>query len=462
MSGRILIADSMATNRIVLKVRLAEARYETLFAADAASCLRMATENAPDVILLDRALPDMDGTDLVRRLRANPVTRELPVVMIMAGDDPAQRLAALRAGADDMLTKPFDEPVLMARLRCLLRSRDNGIDRQAQTAALGAIGVAEAAQPFEPAGRFVLVSERPESALRWRKELGAHLPERLQILTRDEALASDTTGAPDVYAIDADLGSAGSGLRLMSDLRCRSGSRHAAICMILPEAGGTSAAMAFDLGADDLVAPGVDPAELALRLRALLRRKRQGDRRRASLEDGLRLAMIDPLTGLYNRRFALAQLGHLLSEGEASGEGVAVMVIDLDRFKSVNDRWGHAAGDAVLAEVAARLGSTLREGDLLARIGGEEFLVALPRATLAEAQRRAEALREAVHHPTVALPDGGQLAVTVSIGLALSGPPAAAPRSGDRVADLIDRADRALLSAKADGRNQVMIGLTAA
>jgi two-component system cell cycle response regulator len=466
MAGRILIADGTATNRIVLKVRLAEARYETLFAPDGATCLRLAGTTAPDVILLDIALPDIDGTEVLRRLRAAPATREVPVIMIVSGDDPRQGLVALRAGADDVLAKPHDEQILMARLRRLMRSRDGAAQGTVARGSLGAMELAEAADGFEQPGRIALVTERPETAIRWRRELSLHLWERLILLSRDQALAlAGRDGAgPDVFLIDSDLGAAGSGLRLMSDLRCRGDSRHAAICIVQADADAARVAMAFDLGADDLVDPGVDPAELALRLRALLRRKRHADRLRASVENSMRLAMIDPLTGLYNRRFALAQLGHFLREAaSAPGEGgdVVAMVIDLDRFKSVNDRWGHAAGDAVLAEVATRLAATLDEGDLLARIGGEEFLVALPSASLAEARRRAEHLRDAVRAPAMALPDGGQLAVTISIGLALSGRrrPAGAT---DPVADLIDRADRALLTAKSGGRDQITFSRTAA
>jgi len=467
MAGRILIADGTATNRIVLKVRLAEARYETLFAPDGATCLRLATTSAPDVILLDIALPDIDGTEVLRRLRAAPATREVPVVMIVAGGDARQGIAALKAGADDVLNKPYDEQILMARLRRLMRSREDAAQGAMARGTLGAMGLAEASDGFEQPGSIALVTERPETGVRWRRELSLHLWERLILLSRDQALAlAGRDGAgPDVFLIDSDLGPAGSGLRLMSDLRCRGDSRHAAICIVQPDEDAVRAAMAFDLGADDVVAPQVDPVELALRLRALLRRKRNADRLRASVENSMRLAMIDPLTGLYNRRFALAQLGQFLRASAASGPGeggdVVAMVIDLDRFKSVNDRWGHAAGDVVLAEVATRLAASIDEGDLLARIGGEEFLVALPSASLAEAGRRAERLRDAVRAPDVALPGGGQLAVTISIGLALAGRSRPAS-SADPVADLIDRADRALLTAKSGGRDQITFSRTAA
>ncbi len=463
MAGRILIADGTATSRIVLKVRLTEARYETLFASDGATCLHLAATATPDVILLDLSLPDMDGAEVLRRLRQAPPTRDLPVIAIAPGGDTRAGLAAFRAGADDVLHKPFDEQVLMARLRRLLRGRDDAVHRSVARETLGAMGLAEAADGFEQPGRIALVAERPETAVRWRRDLSVHLWERLLLLSRDQALALAGAGGqgPDVFLIASDLGAAGSGLRLMSDLRCRGDSRHAAICMVQSHQDATLTAMAFDLGADDLVAPGVDPEELALRLRTLLRRKRHGDRLRASVEDSMRLAMIDPLTGLYNRRFALAQLGSFLRASPPDGGDVVVMVIDLDRFKSVNDRWGHAAGDAVLAEVAARLSANIREGDLLARIGGEEFLVALPSASLAEAGRRAEQLRDAVRAPSVSLPGGGKLDVTISIGLALSGRHRRGSVS-DPVADLIDRADRALLTAKSEGRDQVTVARTAA
>jgi two-component system cell cycle response regulator len=136
------------------------------------------------------------------------------------------------------------------------------------------------------------------------------------------------------------------------------------------------------------------------------------------------------------------------------------MLLDLDRFKAVNDTWGHAAGDAVLVEVARRLRETLRPADLLARMGGEEFLVALPEVTEAAARAMAERLRRAVGCAPVALPGGeGPVRVTVSIGLVLAGAGALAAQPA---AAAIEAADRALLAAKADGRNQVTVGLSAA
>jgi two-component system, cell cycle response regulator len=138
----------------------------------------------------------------------------------------------------------------------------------------------------------------------------------------------------------------------------------------------------------------------------------------------------------------------------------AVMVLDLDHFKAVNDRWGHAAGDAVLVEVARRLAANLRAGDFVARIGGEEFLVVLPATDLVDARSIAERLRQAVREKPFALPQGGMLTVTASIGLALSDCLLRDPEQP--VAELIDRADQALMTAKSAGRNRVTLALSAA
>jgi two-component system cell cycle response regulator len=135
------------------------------------------------------------------------------------------------------------------------------------------------------------------------------------------------------------------------------------------------------------------------------------------------------------------------------------MVVDLDRFKLVNDQHGHAAGDQVLVEVSRRLTANLRASDLLARIGGEEFLAVLPDCGMAEARRVAERLCEAVEERPIRLASGQGLSVTVSIGVAVAGGAARRPALVDKV---VEQADLALLDSKGSGRNQVTFRLSAA
>ncbi len=455
MGGKILIVDDVATNRIVLKVRLTAAGYLPQLAPDGRAALGRIAADRPDLVLLDLSLPDMTGADLLARLRADPQTAGLPVIVLSAGSDKAARVAAFRAGADAFLTKPVEDQTLLARIRSLLRQKElsEGLG------GLAMLGLAEAAAGYQSPGRVALITARPDLALRLRRDLGGIGGARITTMTPEEALAEGLRSgpAPDLFLIEADLSAPGSGLRLMSEVKSRANTRHCAVAILAGPGAALSGAVAFDLGASDLIAAEACAEEIALRLARLIARKREEDRLRASVQDGLRLAVIDPLTGLFNRRYGVAQLAAIAESGRERSRDFAVMVVDLDRFKAVNDHWGHAAGDAVLIEVARRLQHSLRTEDLLARIGGEEFLIALPDTGLEKAQSVAERLCRIVEQTPVPLPEGGRLTVTVSIGLAIATSACKAP-----VAELVNLADRALMVSKSGGRNQVTTSQTAA
>lgn len=461
MSGKILIVDDVATNRIVYKVKLGAACYAPILASDGKSCLALARSERPDLILLDMVLPDMDGAEVLRRLRSDPETSSIPVVVFSAELGSHARLEALAAGADDFLTKSVDDQTLLARLRNLLRGHGARAELENGAAPIRALGFAEPVTAFQMPGSVALVTNRPETAIRWRRELGQHLPQQVTILSREMALADrQPQPMPDAYVIESTASDPMSGLRMMSELRSRAQTRHAAICIVKSGVIPGEAAMAYDLGANDVVEASIDAQEFGLRLMRLLQRKRQSDQLRASVRDGLRMAVIDPLTGLFNRRYAISQLAEIAAKNRLSKRPFAVMVMDLDRFKAVNDSFGHPAGDAVLIEVARRLAANIRAGDLLARIGGEEFLIALPETDLVQARHIAERLCEAVQEVPFDLPGAGPLPLTASVGLAMSS--AGGAWDSDAVTDVIGRADQALLVAKAAGRNQVTISQTAA
>ncbi len=483
-----------------------------------AAALAVPEAQRPDLIVLDLDLPDMGGEGVLKALRADPRGRDIPVIVLTARGDAGARMAAFAAGADDVLQKPVADQLFMARVRNLIRTRPDGAPSDALVdpgpgfglghglsgavparpdparpdsgeggfavaggrgaqrplpAAAGGrtghgtagiaqapTGLAEAAAPFEPPGTLALIAPPCEAARDLQADLAAQTRDRLVLMSRAEVLAEAAAdGAPqppaDVYVLDAGADGADAALRLLSELKSHQATRHAAICLLDRTGDADAAAMAFDLGADDVAPYGLPGRELAVRLRSLMRRKRAADRRRARVQDSLRLALVDPLTGLYNRRFAGPQLAAIAARAAETGERFAVMVVDLDRFKLVNDTHGHAAGDAVLVEVARRLGSALREGDLLARIGGEEFLVALPACPMPKARRIAERLCQSIDERPVRLPSGLRLRVTVSIGVAVS--------DGRTLADaVVEQADLALLESKGSGRNQVTFRQSAA
>lgn len=164
-------------------------------------------------------------------------------------------------------------------------------------------------------------------------------------------------------------------------------------------------------------------------------------------------AATDALTGFFSRRYLMAHLPRLLAEA-AGGTRLSLFVLDIDRFKAINDRYGHVVGDAVLRQVARRIEGIVRPTDLATRYGGEEFVIVLPATDIGDAQAAADRLCQAIAaHPFNLLVDGSlaRIPVTVSVGIAES-------RTGDAVEDLIERADKAVYTAKSVGRNRAVAG----
>lgn len=460
MGGRILLVDNVPTNRIAIAAMLRRARYVISMASDGAEARDLMAAAAPDLILVAARLPDMTGLAFLSALKSDANARRVPVVLLSETRNRKEVIEALDAGAEDILKCPVDELTLMARARSLLRARetDRALDQRQVT--VRELGFAESTPDFSGPARVVLVAEDRSRGVKLGHALKEKLRHPVTTLDTEGALAEADGAAADVFVIEATMETPGDGLRLMAELRSRPGSRHSAIVIIAPEDDAAVVANALDLGANDLLLLGFDPEELALRLKTQLARKRRADLLRASVEDGLRLAVIDPLTGLYNRRYAHTHIDQIDQIARKTGRQYAIMLADIDRFKAINDTFGHAAGDAVLVEVAKRLRDNLRGIDMIARIGGEEFLIALPKTDAKEALLAAKRLIAIIAHTPVLLPQADQkVPVTISIGLAMSNQPGGL---SPPVNTLIDKADQALYAAKADGRNQVTVSRTAA
>lgn len=462
MDGTILIVDDVATNRIVLKAKLSAARYRPFVAANGEEGLRLARKERPDLILLDLRLPDMSGVDLCRKLRQDPIARSIPLIALTSSASVDERLKAFAAGADEVFAKPCPDDVLLARVRNLLRGRQElSALQNAQDDRV--FGLAEEMTGFSSAGVIAIVTDRKETGVKLRHMLSPLMRDDVVVITATEAFRDYDEGAtaPDLFLIDDERGKGSPhGQQLVSDLRSRNSTRHAAICLLTPQNWPDRlSSIAFDLGVNDIVNAQMEGAEIAARLRSSLRRKKQADDVRVMVQDGLRDSVIDPVTGLHNRRYALTRLANLVRNQSVTGLPLAVLVADLDRFKRVNDRFGHAAGDQVLIDVGQRLSGQLRSGDLLGRFGGEEFLIALPDTGLETAASIAQRLRTALAQNPLTLAGGETVEVTASFGLAVLEQANIHSREDAEALShaLIAQADAALLSAKSGGRNMIIV-----
>jgi len=447
MSARILVVDDVDTNVRLLEAKLTIEYFDVVTCNDGATAIELARNEQPDLILLDVMMPKMDGFETCRLLKEDPATRHIPVVLVTALDGREDRIRGLEAGADDFLSKPYDDLMLMARVRSLTRLKimvDELREREESGRRYG-IGGAGVERLRGTGGRIVVVDDNPVQAQHLITELSkTHRPSLTNI--QDAAVAA---GGADLVIVNA-ASTGFDGLRLVAQLRARESTRSLPILAIVDLKERQRLVKALELGANDIVSVPLDPDELAVRVLTQVKRKRYTDFLRERLERNLEAAVTDVLTGLHNRRYMAGQLQSLIGRANHGGEPIAVLIIDLDHFKLVNDSFGHDVGDEVLREFAVRLATNVRAVDLPCRLGGEEFVVVMPGTSLEDAQRIAERIRRDIStEPFRALAGREALSVTVSIGVAAS-------VAGDTPESLMKRADQGVYAAKAQGRDKVV------
>ncbi|MHA6288418.1 PleD family two-component system response regulator [Maricaulis sp. CAU 1757] len=453
MSARILVVDDQPANVRLLEARLQAEYFDVVTAADGYAAIDTAKSEQPDLILLDVMMPGIDGYEVCSRLKADPATRHIPVIMVTALDQREDRIRGLEAGADDFLTKPIHDVTMFARLRSLLRLKSllDELRYREENAALAG-GTPEAAQEDEYAGRIVLISPDERALKRYQD----FLPGQHQVIAECDPARALEAARDDADLLIIDLTHPDlDGLRLCARVRSDVETRQLPILAIASPDDVPNAVRALDLGANDIIHRPVDAGELAARTRTQMRRKRYADRLRAHLDRSLEMAVTDPLTGLHNRRFISSRLRQALEGYRTGGKPVSLLIADIDHFKRINDTYGHEAGDAILRDFSVRLHKTVRALDLAARYGGEEFLVVMPGAGVNHAFLAADRIRAAICNTPFELADGTQIDVTVSIGLAQAA-------QGESMEALVKRADMALYEAKDAGRNQVQAATSAA
>jgi len=453
MSARVLIVDDLLPNVKLLETKLALEYYTTLSAMNGTDALALCERGLCDVVLLDVMMPGMDGFEVCRRLKTNPVTAHLPVVMVTALDQPADRLRGLQAGADDFLTKPIDDVALFTRIRSLMRLKEVGDELRGRALASRVFGAGDplvrAAAETGLDAHILLVEDRAGSVERLFEALsGQH---RVTVEADPDRALLRAGGEPFDLAL-VSLGLDGfDGLRLCSQLLSLERARTMPVIMIGEGHERARITRGLDFGVADYLLRPVDRNELTARVGTQVRRSRYAETLRRVLHASMELAVTDELTGLHNRRYLDRRLGPLFGEATRDRSGLACLILDIDRFKSINDTYGHDAGDEVLKAFADRIRLHTREIDVVARYGGEEVVIVVPGADAAEASAVAERIRLRMEGTPFPIRHGIlRISVTVSIGVAVWEAADAGP------ADMIKRADLALYRAKHAGRNRVV------
>lgn len=448
MSARILVTDDNPLNVKLLSAKLAREYYTVITAENGVQALEKALTEKPDLILLDVMMPEMDGFEACRQIKANPATQGIPVVMVTALSDVQDRVRGLDAGADDFLTKPINDIALMARVRSCLRLKalmDEWRMREGNGAMMTDIdgeGV--------HSGQIVLLDDNIHDRDIIRKHV-LHAGMVCHAITSVNEI-EPLLARERIHVIMLSLNlMAEDGLRVCANLKANEATRYIPVVVYADESDLGKIAKALDIGTNDYIFKPVDPLELQARLRTQIRHKRTYDRLRLSYEKNMTMAVTDPLTGVYNRHYLEKSLPRLFDRSKTNKKPISVVMLDIDFFKKVNDSYGHHIGDQVLQELVRRLNSKIRFFDMVVRMGGEEFSLVMPEATYAAAMNAAERLRAVVADTPFTTQDPKlELTVTISIGVA------SADDGQESAETLLRKADAALYKAKETGRNKVV------
>lgn len=453
MSARILVVDDILPNVKLLEAKLVSEYYDVITATNGEEALKRVADDAPDLVLLDVMMPGMDGFEVCRHIKEDPKTSHIPVVMVTALTDVQDRVKGLENGADDFLSKPINDTALMARVRSLVRLKMTIDEWRVRSNAANTLGVMDDSgavmnEPVQGA-QVLLVEDQDFEVDKIKTSLSEDDNIIIQARSGMEALQFSGERDFDLIAISLNLGGE-DGLRLCSHIRSNERTRQIPIIMIASPDDMPRVAHGLEIGAHDYIMRPIDKNEMLARARTQVRRKRFQERLRENYENSLNMALTDQLTGLYNRRYFEVHMEKLLEDNKTSAKNLCVLYMDIDKFKSVNDTWGHNVGDEVLKVFANRLKDNLRSFDMLARLGGEEFVAVLPDVSKEKALYVAERLRRIVADEVFpcSVPDG-HLPITTSMGGVLV-------EGGDHpIPTLLERADHELYKAKEGGRNRV-------
>lgn len=425
----ILVADDDLVMRCTMSAVLSEAGYVVLEAADGEEALRLARQHVPDLVILDLIMPGMDGFEACARIRADPLLVEIPILVLTGLEDSTAIHRAFDTGASDFVTKPLNPTLLSHRVRFMLRSVDVVQDLRDSEGRLAE------AQRLARLGNW-----------EWNLKTGivTGSAEALSMLGLGNVAGSFAVDSLLAMMPSGDVDALTTAVQAVTD----GGTSFDATCRVTIPGGGDRHIHLLGQVARRLAGVGKRFAGTI-----------QDITDRTNAEEQIRsLAYFDSLTGLPNRLLFTERTRSAIAAARRNDTKLALLLIDLDNFKGINDTLGHAAGDIVLAEVGARLRTVLRDGDTFAqhgdqlsilpvsRLGGDEFLVAISElASGEEAAGIAWRILSALGAPMQV--ESADLSVGASIGISVF------PDDGDDFDELFKNADVALYHAKDAGRN---------
>ncbi len=437
VNPRILVVDDEPLILEGLSRLLATRDYDVLTANGGCEALIAIGKQQFDVILLDLGMPDLDGNEVLRFVGER--STGTPVIVVSGDSTIDAAIKALRGGASDFVRKPYEPEELLRRIdntltRRRLEKENNHILQRLQQSEKWHRFLVNSSPDFiytlDCEGRFTFVNDRVESLLGYRREdlVGQHYS---LIIHEDDIVRAE-------HVFNERRSGERSARNIEIRLKCNPGMRRPRLM--------NGRCKAVELTATGMYDDDISPFER--RFIGSYGVAKDVTERKQAEETVHYQAYHDLLTGLPNRALFRDHLGLMLAQARRNQQPLAVLSLDLDHFKVVNDSLGHTIGDEMLLAVGARLRQCLREGDTLARLGGDEFAVLLPTlASRSDVEHICRKIIQVLSTPVYV--KGNEIYVSVSIGACV------APDDGDMIDSLIRQAEIAMYQAKSQGRSRL-------
>ena len=452
MSALILVVDDLLPNRKLLEAKLKGEYYNVMTAEGGIQALEIVKETPPDVILLDVMMPDMDGFETCRAIKSNPKTADIPIVMVTALSELKDRIEGLNAGADDFLTKPINDLALFARIRSLVRLKSMTDELKLRDVTADHMNERLAPDKINDisGSKIMIVDDDEIQAQQIHHKLN-ELKIEVDVVNEPQVAVKMTeTKSFDMIMVSTQMAAA-DGLHLCTHLRSQEKTRNTPLLIIVEDDNTDLLIKALDMGINDYLITPIESSEVIARVKIQVRRKKYQDELTATRDENLEMAIRDGLTNLYNRRYFDSHIQVMLKDSLTTGKPMALVMVDMDHFKQVNDTYGHQSGDDILKELAKRIMDNVRPTDLVARYGGEEFVIIMPDTSLKNAAEVADRVRKIVEAKEFAISaPPHKINKTISLGLSIA-------KNDDTIEKLINRADKALYHVKNTGRNKVAV-----
>lgn len=447
-NGVILIVDDQAALVLLMEKILSTAGYKVLKAYNGDEAIKVAHESMPDLILLDVMMPGMTGYEVTKTLRQDPPTSSISIVLLTALDSTKDKVKGLEAGADDFLTKPVNVQELLARVRSMIKLKRLQEKYVNYTKPIIPGGVSDQDVSISERKAVVLVVDGDrKTAQYYRNVIESGGIAVITVYDIREALAVLDEVHPDLILLDL-LPPDMNENEVLDRIQAVSEQDIPVFILSCVEDIDTKVKL-IENGVEDYLVKPVRSAELLVRIKAALRKVNIRNTLRSNMNKLYEESIQDSLTKLYNKHYLKTVIDEKIAFSRRYKRPFSVIMIDIDRFKCINDVFGHLAGDSVLEELAVILRKTVRASDVVARFGGEEFVIVLPEIGLGEAFIVAEKLRVAVEN--FRFREIGDRSVTVSMGVT------AWTDEDTKMSVIMKRADNALYEAKDAGRNCVKV-----